>query len=66
MTFRLADVEWPGGPWTCLTLEPTDFGPDDEMRDSVSGGWPMVLSGLKTLLEAGFRDDMVLPKECDG
>ncbi len=54
VTFRLADQDWPGGPWTCLILEHTDFQDDTEMRDSVSGGWPMVLSGLKTLLEAGL------------
>ena len=57
VTFELGDVDWPGGPWTSLHLEHTDFGDDHEMRDSVSGGWPMVLSGLKTLLEKGFDSD---------
>ena len=57
VSFTLADVDWPGGPWTALTLEHTDFGDDTEMRDSVSGGWPMLLSGLKTLLEVGFKQD---------
>ena len=54
LSFALGDVDWPGGPWTSLHLEHTDFGEDHEMRESVSGGWPMVLSGLKTLLEKGF------------
>jgi len=54
VTVILTDEDWPGGPWTGVTFEHTDFGDDSEMRDSVSGGWPMVLSGLKTLLESGF------------
>jgi uncharacterized protein YndB with AHSA1/START domain len=59
LEIALADQDWPGGPWTAVTLEHTDFGDDTEMRDSVSGGWPMVLSGLKTLLEVGFREGQV-------
>jgi uncharacterized protein YndB with AHSA1/START domain len=62
VTVQLADQDWPGGPWTEVILEHTDFQDDTEMRESVSGGWPMVLSGLKTLLEAGFREDMVQPE----
>lgn len=54
LSIVLGEVDWPGGPWTSLHLEHTDFGDDIEMRDSVSGGWPMILSGLKTLLEVGF------------
>ena len=26
---------------------------DDEMRNAISGGWPPILSSLKTLLETG-------------
>ncbi len=63
VTVELADQDWPGGPWTAVTLEHTDFQGDTEMQDSVSGGWPMVLSGLKTLLEAGFRESMVMPDD---
>jgi len=62
VTVQLADQDWPGGPWTEVILEHTDFQDDTEMRESVSGGWPMVLSGLKTLLEAGFRENMVQPE----
>jgi len=54
LSIALGEMDWPGGPWTALHLEHTDFGDDHEMRDSVSGGWPMLLSGLKTLLEVGF------------
>lgn len=63
VSVELADQDWPGGPWTAVTLEHTDFQGDVEMRESVSGGWPMVLSGLKTLLEAGFRESMVMPDD---
>ncbi|MDX1503820.1 MAG: SRPBCC domain-containing protein [Thermoanaerobaculia bacterium] len=54
LTITLNEQDWPGGPWTGVILEHTDFGDDHEMRDSVSGGWPMILSGLKTLLESGL------------
>ena len=54
VTFALSDVDWPGGPWTALNLEHTDFQDDSEMRESVSHGWPALMSGLKTLLEVGL------------
>lgn len=63
VTVRLADQDWPGGPWTAVTLEHTGFQGDTEMQRGTSSGWPMVLSGLKTLLEAGFRESMVLPDD---
>lgn len=34
-----------------LTVTQDEFGTDTEMLESVSFGWPVVLSGLKTLLE---------------
>ncbi len=63
VTLILADIDWPGGPWTSLTLEHTDFQDDKEMQDSVSGGWPMVFSGMKTLLEVGSLTQMKLPED---
>lgn len=36
-----------------LTVTHDEFGDDVEMRESVSFGWPVVISGLKTLLETG-------------
>ncbi|GAB3574966.1 metalloregulator ArsR/SmtB family transcription factor [Amycolatopsis endophytica] len=36
-----------------LTVVHDDFEPDAEMLKAVSGGWPAILSGLKTLLETG-------------
>lgn len=39
-----------------LTITHDDFdSPDSKMLESVSGGWVMILSGLKTMLEGGKR-----------
>jgi len=38
---------------TRLTLTHDQFEPNDTIYNDVSGGWPVVLSGLKTLLETG-------------
>jgi len=50
--------EWPMGPWTCLRLEHSKLEHDREMFDSISFGWPSVLSGLKSILE---RPDIFVP-----
>ena len=36
-----------------LTVSHEDLERDPKMLESISGGWPMVLSNLKTLLETG-------------
>jgi uncharacterized protein YndB with AHSA1/START domain len=36
-----------------LTVTHTDFVPGSKHRPSISGGWPAVLSNLKSLLETG-------------
>jgi uncharacterized protein YndB with AHSA1/START domain len=36
-----------------LTVTHTDFVQNSKHRPSISGGWPAVLSGLKSLLETG-------------
>jgi len=46
------DLE-PMGDKVKLTVVHDGFPPDSVVRESVSGGWPHVLSGLKTLLETG-------------
>jgi len=38
---------------TKLTPSHDQFEPNDTIYNDVSGGWPVVLSGLKTLLETG-------------
>lgn len=43
--------EWPLGPWTGLRLVHSELEGDREMLESISFGWPGVLSGLKSILE---------------
>ena len=38
---------------TRLTVTHDELEPNSDMHKSISGGWPVVLSGLKTLLETG-------------
>jgi uncharacterized protein YndB with AHSA1/START domain len=38
-----------------LTVTHTDFVPNSKHRPSISGGWPAVLSNLKSLLETGKK-----------
>ena len=52
VSFDLTPEDWPGGPWTRVTVSHTDLEPDSEMLESVSYGWPALMSGLKTLLES--------------
>lgn len=42
---------WPGGPWVQVRLTHSELEPGSEMHESVSWGWPAVLSGMKTLVE---------------
>jgi uncharacterized protein YndB with AHSA1/START domain/DNA-binding transcriptional ArsR family regulator len=46
------DIE-PRGQGVKLTVVHDDFDPGSAMLESVSGGWPMILASLKTLLETG-------------
>ena len=43
----------PEGDCTRLTVVHDQFPEDSKMQGLVSGGWPYVLAGLKTLLETG-------------
>jgi uncharacterized protein YndB with AHSA1/START domain/DNA-binding transcriptional ArsR family regulator len=43
----------PSGRGVKLTVVHEDFDPQSETLQSVSGGWPMILANLKTLLETG-------------
>lgn len=47
-----------------LTLVHDDFAPDSPVLASVSGGWPMILAGLKTLLETGNPLPLGAVKSC--
>jgi hypothetical protein len=46
------DIE-PAGQQVKLTVVHDGFEPASVVLESVSSGWPQVLSGLKTLLETG-------------
>jgi uncharacterized protein YndB with AHSA1/START domain/DNA-binding transcriptional ArsR family regulator len=46
------DIE-PHGQSVKLTVIHDDFDPGSATLESVSGGWPMILASLKTLLETG-------------
>jgi DNA-binding transcriptional ArsR family regulator/uncharacterized protein YndB with AHSA1/START domain len=46
------DIE-PHGQGVKLTVVHDDFDPGSAMLESVSNGWPVILSSLKTLLETG-------------
>ena len=54
LSFLIEPEEWPGGPWMRLTVAHTDL--DEELRESVSYGWPATMSVLKTLLESKFLE----------
>ncbi|MEU5880947.1 metalloregulator ArsR/SmtB family transcription factor [Spirillospora sp. NPDC047279] len=47
------EIEPAGDETVKLTVVHDDFEPDSEMLKGVSGGWPAILSSLKTLLESG-------------
>lgn len=53
VTFDLEPIDWPGGPWTRVTMQHTELA-DKEMLDSITFGWPAVMSGMKTYLEVGW------------
>jgi len=46
------DIE-PAGDAVKLTVVHDDFEPGSQVAESVSGGWPIVIAKLKTLLETG-------------
>lgn len=46
------DIE-PLGQQVKLTVMHDGFEPGSAVRETISGGWPVVLANLKTLLETG-------------
>lgn len=53
VTFDLVPGAGPSGAETKLTVVHTGFTPDSVVLPDISGGWPKVLSWLKTFLESG-------------
>ena len=60
-------VTWeitPMGSETCLlAVSHTGFTSENATYESVKGGWPMILSGLKTLVETGEPLKIEAPAE---
>lgn len=48
----------PFGDAVRLTVTHEDFPPESKVLSAISGGWPVILSGLKTLLETGHALDI--------
>ena len=62
VTFTLDPV----GEYIKLTVVDDQFPEHSKMRDMVTGGWPLVLAGLKTLLETGSAIDFSSLPEAAG
>lgn len=54
VTYEIAQA----GEMVRLTVTHSDFKADADMAKSVSGGWPVVLSNLKSFLETGKAFDV--------
>jgi len=51
------------GPAVKLTVVHDEFAQDSTVLPKISGGWPVILSGLKTLLETGHSLELT-KKSC--
>jgi uncharacterized protein YndB with AHSA1/START domain len=62
-------VTWeitPMGGETCLlSVAHTGFTSENATFESVKGGWPMILSGLKTLVETGEKLKIEVPEAAE-
>jgi hypothetical protein len=47
-----------------LTVIHGDFKDGSAMQGKISGGWPLVLSSLKSYLETGKNLDIMAAKNC--
>lgn len=50
----------------CLTVTHDQLAHDQAMASSIAGGWPKVLSNLKSLLETGKTENIWLTKGKEG
>ena len=53
VTFEIEHIEDKAGNIVRLNVIHGNFKPGSSMRERISGGWPRVLSNLKTYLESG-------------
>jgi uncharacterized protein YndB with AHSA1/START domain len=56
------DIEDYADGLVCLTVTHDRLEHDPAMASSISGGWPKVLSNLKSLLETGKTENIWLTK----
>jgi uncharacterized protein YndB with AHSA1/START domain len=63
VTFDIADYS---DGLVCLTVTHDQLEHDPAMAASISGGWPKVLSNLKSLLETGRTENIWLTKNKEG
>ncbi len=61
MTFVLE----PGNGTVKLTVTHEDFAEDSKTLPSISEGWPLVLSSLKSILETGKPLDFEMPRSAE-
>jgi uncharacterized protein YndB with AHSA1/START domain len=59
VSFDIAEL---GDGLVCLTVTHDRLEQDPAMAASISGGWPKVLSNLKSLLETGKAENLWLAK----
>jgi len=60
LTFEIEQVD----NIVCLTVKHGDFKPGAEMESRVAGGWPRVLSSMKSFLETGKPLEIFSRKSC--
>ncbi|KQW21951.1 ATPase [Afipia sp. Root123D2] len=60
---RVTFVLEPNGSAVKLTVTHEDFAEGSKVLPSISGGWPLVLSSLKSILETGQPLDFEMAKE---
>lgn len=62
---RVTFVIEPDGTAVKLTVTHQDFAEDSKTLPSISGGWPLVLSSLKSILETGKPLDFDLARSTE-
>ena len=60
---RVTFVLEPNGGAVKLTVTHEDFAEGSKVLPSISGGWPLVLSSLKSILETGQPLDFEMANE---
>ena len=63
-SYRAATITWEINPrGDMCQVRVTHSGLSEEMSDEIWGGWPMILSSLKSLIETGESPNLGVPPE---